>query len=78
MAIPFDMLMAQFGDVDALRSAQQGANPAFMEGIHAAKKGKTIQDNPYKDTAMFVVHDENSANLWDLGFLFQLEVMCAQ
>ena len=51
------------------------ANAAFMEGIHAAKKGKTVQDNPYKDMAMFVVYDKNSADLWDLGFLFQLEVM---
>jgi hypothetical protein len=48
------------------------ANPAFMEGIHAAKKGKSIKDNPYRD-GFWYVKDEVSANLWDLGFTFQME-----
>ena len=53
------------------------ANPAFMEGIHAAKKGKSIEDNPYRDMAMFVVYNRNSAKLWEAGFIFQMERICA-
>ena len=52
------------------------ANPAFMEGIHAAKKGKSIKDNPYRDGLKFD-GSPDSAHLWDLGLAFQLEVMCA-
>jgi len=53
------------------------ANPAFMQGVHAAKNGKTIHDNPYKDMAMFVIYDKVSADLWDLGLAFGLEQLCA-
>lgn len=51
------------------------ANPAFMEGIDAAKKGKSIKDNPYRDGLKFQ-GSPNSANLWDLGFTFQMEIIC--
>ena len=49
------------------------ANPAFMEGVHAAKKNKKVTDNPYR---WGILIDADKADLWELGFLFQLEVMC--
>lgn len=51
------------------------ANPAFMEGIHAAKKGKSIKDNPYRDGFVFI--DQHKAGLWDIGFHFGIEQVCA-
>ncbi len=50
------------------------ANAAFMEGIHSAKKGKSIKDNPYRD-GLKLIGSHDSATLWDLGFLFQMEKM---
>ena len=52
------------------------ANPAFMEGVHAAKKGESIKDNPYRDGLRYD-GPADSANLWDLGFTFQMEKICA-
>jgi hypothetical protein len=52
------------------------ANPAFMEGVRAAKKGKSIKDNPYRDGLRYD-GSADSANLWDLGFTFQMEKICA-
>jgi hypothetical protein len=51
------------------------ANPAFMEGIHAAKKGKGIHDNPYRD-GLLLPGGQDSADLWDLGLAFGLEQLC--
>ena len=45
------------------------ANPAFMEGIAAAKAGAKVLDNPYKTW--------ESHTLWEIGFLFELERQCA-
>lgn len=51
------------------------ANTAFMEGTHAAKKGKSIKDNPYRD-GLRLEGSQESADLWDLGFTFQMEILC--
>lgn len=52
------------------------ANTAFMEGIAAAKSGSTIKDNPYRDGLYYILWPEH-AELWDLGFVFQMEIICA-
>lgn len=52
------------------------ANPAFMQGIAAANAGLTIMDNPYRDGLRYD-GSADSANLWDLGFTFQMERICA-
>jgi hypothetical protein len=52
------------------------ANPAFMEGIAAAKSGSTIKDNPYREGLRLLASQE-TADLWDLGFVFQMEIICA-
>lgn len=47
------------------------ANTAFMEGIHAAKKGKKVLDNPYH-----WLNNKPNADLWEVGFIFELERQC--
>lgn len=47
---------------------------AFMEGTHAAKKGKNIRINPYRgEFAVKDSYNEYRAKLWDEGFSFQCE-----
>lgn len=43
---------------------------AFMEGIKAAKENKKAVDNPFSHGQN---RDQYSKDLWDKGFLFQLE-----
>jgi hypothetical protein len=50
-------------------------NDAFMEGAHAAKKGKSIKDNPYRQ-GMVLIGSLFRADLWDQGFVFQMEREC--
>lgn len=51
------------------------ANPSFMQGIDAANAGLSIRDNPYRWGLR--VSCMTSAQLWDLGFTFQMERICA-
>lgn len=43
---------------------------AFIEGSHAANKNKSVLDNPYEYT---LTADPFKANLWESGFMYQLE-----
>ncbi len=51
------------------------ANPAFMEGVHAFKKGKALSDNPYKQ-GLDLDSPDYSADLWAAGFVFEQEMQC--
>lgn len=46
---------------------------AFMEGVHAGRKGKSVKDTPYADEKMLLLSDPFAARLWAEGLVFGLE-----